>query len=217
MTRRAHDLMHPAHWGDWLRSTGSLAVAVAVMEEAIHIHDTFHKSSHRSLLEIVIYLLVVALVVAGSFTIRWWALSLGKLVTAQSGIAAGAIVRLVSTGLGYVVLLFAIFAVFGLSVQHLLIGAGLAGIILGIAAQQSLANIFASLVLLFARPFRVGEDIVIRSGALGVVEGQVRGIGLTYVTVRTETGTLKVPNSVMLASGIGRHATAPPRDADEKK
>jgi len=217
MTRRAHDLMHPAHWGDWLRSTGSLAVAVAVMEEAIHIHDTFHKSSHQSLLEIVIYLLVVALAVAGSFTIRWWALSLGKLVTAQSGIAAGAIVRLVSTGLGYVVLLFAIFAVFGLSVQHLLIGAGLAGIILGIAAQQSLANIFASLVLLFARPFRVGEDIVIRSGALGVVEGQVRGIGLTYVTVRTETGTLKVPNSVMLASGIGRHATAPPRDADEKK
>jgi small-conductance mechanosensitive channel len=220
MTRRALDLMHPAHWGDWLRSIVSLAVAVAVMEEAIHIHDTPHKSflaSHKSFLVIVLYLLVVALVVAGSFTIRWWALSLGKLVTAQSGIAAGAIVRLVSTGLGYVVLLFAIFAVFGLSVQHLLIGAGLAGIILGIAAQQSLANIFASLVLLFARPFRVGEDIVIRSGALGVVEGQVRGIGLTYVTVRTETGTLKVPNSVMLASGIGRHATAPPRDADEKK
>jgi small-conductance mechanosensitive channel len=217
MTRRAHDLMHPAHWGDWSRSIISLAVAVAVMEEAIHIHDTFHKSSHQSILVIVLYLLVVGLVVAGSLTIRWWALSLGKLVTAQSGIAAGAIVRLVSTGLGYVVLLFAIFAVFGLSVQHLLIGAGLAGIILGIAAQQSLANIFASLVLLFARPFRVGEDIVIRSGALGVVEGQVRGIGLTYVTVRTETGILKVPNSVMLASGIGRHATAPPPDADEKK
>jgi len=213
MTRRALDLMHPAHWGDWLRSISSLAVAVAVMEEAIHIH---HRKSLNSFLVIVIYLLVVGLAVAGSFTVRWWALSLGKLVTAQSGIAAGAIVRLVSTGLGYVVLLFAIFAVFGLSVQHLLIGAGLAGIILGIAAQQSLANIFASLVLLFARPFRVGEDIVIRSGALGVVEGQVRGIGLTYVTVRTETGTLKVPNSVMLASGIGRHASAPPRDADEK-
>jgi small-conductance mechanosensitive channel len=206
--------MHPAHWGDWLRSISSLAVAVAVMEEAIHIH---HRKSLNSFLVIVIYLLVVGLAVAGSFTVRWWALSLGKLVTAQSGIAAGAIVRLVSTGLGYVVLLFAIFAVFGLSVQHLLIGAGLAGIILGIAAQQSLANIFASLVLLFARPFRVGEDIVIRSGALGVVEGQVRGIGLTYVTVRTETGTLKVPNSVMLASGIGRHASAPPPDADEKK
>jgi small-conductance mechanosensitive channel len=205
--------MHPPHFGDWLRSFVALALAVAVAAEAVHLHREKH---HGSFITIAVYLLVIALIVAGSFTIRWWALSLGKLITAQSGIAAGAIVRLVLTGLGYVMLLFAVFAVFGLSVQHLLIGAGLAGIIVGIAAQQSLANIFASLVLLFARPFRVGEDIVIRSGALGVVEGQVRGIGLTYVTVRTETGVLKVPNSVMLASGIGRHTVAPPPDAQEK-
>lgn len=206
--------MHPARVGDWLRSLLALAVSVALVEEAIHIHHV-HRGDHRVVWVVALYVLVVAFVVAGTFTIRWVTLSLGKLVTAQSGISAGAIVRLVLTGLGYVILLFGVFAVFGLSVQHLLIGAGLAGIILGIAAQQSLANIFASLVLLFARPFRVGEDIVIRSGALGVVEGQVRGIGLTYVTVRTETGTLKVPNSVMLASGIGRHA-APPV-SDEKK
>ncbi|HEY5303360.1 MAG TPA: mechanosensitive ion channel family protein [Acidimicrobiales bacterium] len=211
MKRRATDLMHPANWGDWTRSIVVLAVAIAVLEEAVHLHRT----SHKSPLVVLVWILVIALAVAGSYTIRWWALSLGKLVTTQSGIAAGAIVRLVSTGLGYIILLLAIFAVFGLSVQHLLIGAGLAGIILGIAAQQSLANIFASLVLLFARPFRVGEDIVIRSGALGVVEGQVRGIGLTYVTVRTESGILKVPNSVMLASGIGRRVVTPPTEANK--
>jgi small-conductance mechanosensitive channel len=141
------------------------------------------------------------------------ALLFGKLVTSRRGIATGAIVRLVATGLGFVVLLFAAFAAFGLSVQRLLIGAGLAGIIVGIAAQQSLANIFASLVLLFARPFHVGDEIIVRSGALGVVEGQVRGIGLTYVTLRTKEGTLKVPNSAMLASGIGRHPTPPPEDS----
>jgi small-conductance mechanosensitive channel len=203
--------MHPANLGDWARSFIALAIAIAVTEWAIHLHRT----SHHNFFQYLIWPLVLAVAISGSFTVRWTALSLGKLVTAQSGIAAGAIVRLVSTGTGYIILLFGIFAVFGLSVQHLLIGAGLAGIILGIAAQQSLANIFASLVLLFARPFRVGEDIVIRSGALGMVEGQVRGIGLTYVTVRTETGTLKVPNSVMLASGIGRHTVAPP-DPDAK-
>ena len=210
--------MHPARWRDWLRALVSLGAAVAVMAEAIHIQEAIHihRGDYNAFWTLAVWVLVIALVVAGSFAIRWLALAFGKLVTAQSGIAAGAIVRLVSTGLGYVVLLFAVFAVFGLSVQHLLIGAGLAGIILGIAAQQSLANIFASLVLLFARPFRVGEDIVIRSGALGVVEGQVRGIGLTYVTVRSETGTLKVPNSVMLASGIGRHATPPPETGEKR-
>jgi small-conductance mechanosensitive channel len=201
--------MHPAHFRDWLRAFVALAVAVALMAEAIHLHRTYV----HWFVATIVWAMVLALVVAGTLTIRWLALCLGKLVTAQSGIAGGAIVRLVSTGLGYVVLVLAVFAVFGLSVQHLLIGAGLAGIILGIAAQQSLANIFASLVLLFARPFRVGEDIIIRSGALGVVEGQVRGIGLTYVTVRTPDGVLRVPNSVMLASGIGRR-TAPAPDPE---
>ncbi len=101
----------------------------------------------------------------------------------------------------------------GVSLSHLLIGAGLAGIILGIAGQQSLGNIFAAIVMLFARPFVVGDDIRIRSGALGgVFDVRVLGIGLTYVTVRTEDGILKIPNSAMLAAGVGRPspASAPP-------
>jgi len=203
--------MHPARWRDWLRVLLTFALAVALMEEAIYLHRSHHLKSEW-LWTMIIWLLVVALVTTGSFAVRFVALLFGKLVTSRRGIATGAIVRLVATGLGFVVLLFAAFAAFGLSVQRLLIGAGLAGIIVGIAAQQSLANIFASLVLLFARPFHVGDEIIVRSGALGVVEGQVRGIGLTYVTLRTLDGTLKVPNSAMLASGIGRHPTPPPAD-----
>jgi small-conductance mechanosensitive channel len=201
--------MHPARWRDWLRPLLTLALAVTLMEEAIYLHRGHHLKS-ESLWTVIVWLLVVALITTGSFTVRFVALLFGKLVTSRRGIATGAIVRLVATGLGFVVLLFGVFAAFGLSVQRLLIGAGLAGIIVGIAAQQSLANIFASLVLLFARPFHVGDEIIVRSGALGVVEGQVRGIGLTYVTLRTKDGTLKVPNSAMLASGIGRHPPTPP-------
>jgi len=205
--------MHPARWRDWVRALVALALAVGLAELAAHVHQA-HRTSAKAewVWTTITWLLVVALVAVGSLALRLAALVLGKIVTARSGIAAGAIVRLVATGLGYVVLLFGVFAVFGLSVQRLLIGAGLAGIIVGIAAQQSLANIFASLVLLFARPFHVGDDIIIRSGTLGVVEGHVRGIGLTYVTVRTKDGTLKVPNSVMLASGIGRHPAGAPVD-----
>ncbi len=213
MIRRAPDLMHSARWGDWLRALLTSALAIALMELAIYLHRDHHLKSEW-LWTLLIWLLVVALVTTGSFAVRFVALALGKLETARRGIATGAIVRLVATGLGFVVLLFAVFAAFGLSVQRLLIGAGLAGIIVGIAAQQSLANIFASLVLLFARPFHVGDDIVVHSGALGLVEGQVRGIGLTYVTLRTKDGSLKIPNSAMLAAGIGRRppAPAPPED-----
>jgi hypothetical protein len=100
-------------------------------------------------------------------------------------------------------LIIALLAVLGVSLDHLLIGAGIAGIILGVAAQQSLGNIFAAIVMLFARPFVVGDHIRIRSGVTGVLDVKVLGIGLTYVTVMTDDGVLRVPNSIMLGAGIG--------------
>ncbi len=102
------------------------------------------------------------------------------------------------------ILIIALLAVLGVSLDHLLIGAGIAGIILGVAAQQSLGNIFAAVVMLFARPFVVGDTIRIRSGTLGVIDVKVLGTGLTYVTVMSDDGVLRVPNSIMLGAGIGQ-------------
>lgn len=181
---------------------GVVAVAALVVGSDL---QRFHSSSpHARLIE---WLCVLVLVVAGVVAVRHIAAGLGRVITRQSVQSAGAVVRLVASGVGYVIVLFATFAVLGVSLQRLLIGAGVAGVVLGIAAQQSLGNIFASLVLLFARPFGVGDHIRIRSGTVGVLDARVIGIGLTYVTVRTEDGVLKIPNSVMLASGIGQLAS----------
>ena len=149
----------------------------------------------------------VVLVVSGVYAVRHLARAVGRSIARQSSLSAGATARLVIDGVGVVALIFGLFGVLGVSLQHLLIGAGVTGVIVGIAAQQSLSNVFAAVVLLFARPFVVGERIRIRSGVLGVLDVTVLGAGLTYVTVRTEDGVLKIPNSVMLSSGIGR-----PRD-----
>jgi len=145
------------------------------------------------------------IVVFGVIATRRLANALGSLVSRRSMPAGGAATRLVATGAGYVFVLFSVFAVLGVSVERLLIGAGLAGVVVGIAAQQSLGNIFASLVLVIARPFGVGDHIRIRSGALsGPLDVWVLAIDLAYVTVRTEDGILKIPNSVMLAAGVGQ-------------
>lgn len=112
--------------------------------------------------------------------------------------------RLIATGVGYIVIFSALLGLLDVSIEHLLVGAGLAGVVLGIAAQQSLSNVFAALVLLLARPFVVGDRIRLRSGALGgIFEASVLGISLTYVTLRTDDGILKVPNSVMLGTALG--------------
>jgi hypothetical protein len=77
--------------------------------------------------------------------------------------------------------------------------------VIGIAAQQSLGNMFAGIVLLLARPFRAGDHIRVRTGALGgPFEGDVLSMGLAYVTFSTEEGLTLIPNLTLLASGIVR-------------
>ncbi len=108
------------------------------------------------------------------------------------------------TGLGYFVALIGTLSMLSVPVGHFLLGGAIAGVVLGIAAQQSLGNVFAGFVLLLVRPISVGNYIRVRSGALGgEFYGTVTSMSLTYVSVFTEQGPLKVPNSSFLAAAVG--------------
>jgi small-conductance mechanosensitive channel len=45
---------------------------------------------------------------------------------------------------------------FGIGLTQLLVGGAFATVLIGIAAQQSLSNLFAGMVLVLARPMQVG-------------------------------------------------------------
>ena len=154
---------------------------------------------------LVAWVSAVVLLVAGVISTARISAALSHLVARKSVPAAGGAIRVLSAVVGYVFVAFAVLAVLEVSIEHLLVGAGLAGVVLGIAAQQSLGNVFAGLVLLLARPFGVGDHVRIRAGALGgIFEAWVVDMSLTYVTLRTDDGPLKVPNSAMLAAGVGQ-------------
>ncbi|MEM8526587.1 MAG: mechanosensitive ion channel domain-containing protein [Bacteroidota bacterium] len=61
----------------------------------------------------------------------------------------------------------------------MLTSAGVAGIIIGFAAQKSIANLLAGLQIAFTQPIRM-DDVVIIEGEFGRVEE----ITLTYIVVR---------------------------------
>lgn len=105
---------------------------------------------------------------------------------------------------GYVIVVLTALSVLGINMSGLLLGGALTGVVLGIAAQQTLGNFFAGLVLLLVRPFTLGEQVVFRSGPLGgEYEGVVTDMGLFYVTLQTVRGSVQLPNSGVLASAIG--------------
>ena len=179
--------------------TGAIALAALIVGSAL---GNVHGPGLRE--RVTVWASAAVLAVFGVVATRRAAAGLGQLIAARGMPAGGAAVRLVASGVGYVVIIFAELGLLDVSIEHLLVGAGLAGIVLGIAAEQSLSNVFAALVLLLARPFAVGDHIRIRSGALGgVFEAVVLGVSLTYVTMSTDDGVLRIPNSVMSATAVG--------------
>jgi small-conductance mechanosensitive channel len=119
------------------------------------------------------------------------------------GKAHAGIIRYVLLVAGVFTILTLSLALLGVDPRQLLVGGAVTGVLLGIAAQQSLANIFAGLVLLFAHPFRVGDRVRFRSGAIsGPLEGVVTDLSLTYVSLQTDDGRVLVPNSQALASPV---------------
>ncbi|MGN6793094.1 MAG: mechanosensitive ion channel family protein [Streptosporangiaceae bacterium] len=125
------------------------------------------------------------------------------------GAAYGAILRyvMILVGIGFVVLVA--LSMLGFRIEQLVVGTAVTGVLLTIAAQQSLSNLFAGVMLQFARPFRVGEQVRIRSGALaGTIEGTVVEFSITYVSLETADGLIFLPNSQVLAAAVSPVPTA---------
>jgi small-conductance mechanosensitive channel len=91
----------------------------------------------------------------------------------------------------------------GVSTGSLIAGGAFTAVVLGIAAQQTLGNLFAGLVLITARPFRVGERIRLQAGALGgVLEGVVSSLGLMYTTLARGEDRIMIPNNGVLSAVV---------------
>ncbi|MFL6051336.1 MAG: mechanosensitive ion channel domain-containing protein [Actinoallomurus sp.] len=133
------------------------------------------------------------------------------LMLPRFGTGHATMVRLVLVLIGALTTLVLTLQLFGLPVGQLVLGGALTGVLVGIAAQQTLANLFAGIILLLSRPFTVGEEIRLSSGPLGgEFQGTVLEIGLTYVRLQAEDGDYHLPNAQVLSAAVGPPtATAP--------
>jgi small conductance mechanosensitive channel len=111
----------------------------------------------------------------------------------------GFMIRLVTMG----VTLLAALRIARVSPSTLVAGSAFTAVILGLAAQQTLGNLFAGLVLLSARPFRVGERVRLQAGSVGgSVEGIVSSLGLLYTTLARGDDRIMIPNNIVLAAAV---------------
>jgi small-conductance mechanosensitive channel len=127
-----------------------------------------------------------------------------QVIEPRGGDSHAAIARYALLLIGGFTTLVLTLELFGVPIGQLVLGGALTSVFVGIAAQQALSNVFAGLVLLFARPFRVGDEIRLRAGALGgQIEGIVADIGVTYVRINSDGTILSIPNSQVLNAVVG--------------
>jgi small-conductance mechanosensitive channel len=109
------------------------------------------------------------------------------------------VIRLFFVGIAFLVAL----RIAGLEPQTLAVGGAFTAVVLGLAAQNTLGNVLAGLLLLSARPFKVGDRVRFQAGGLaGQIEGVVMSLGLLYVTLAQGEDTIMVPNNVAMAAAV---------------
>jgi small-conductance mechanosensitive channel/CRP-like cAMP-binding protein len=141
------------------------------------------------------------------FVALWW------LLVARSAIAVGQIAmrinhrhhsaRLAADLAAAVIYLGAMIAIldlaFGVSVTGLIATSGIIAIVLGLALQSTLGDLFSGIAIGIDRPFKVGDVVMIE----GAVEGRVVETNWRSTRVATATNDIAtVPNSVVAKSRI---------------
>lgn len=111
---------------------------------------------------------------------------------------------------------FIIFAVLmiaqslGMNVKAFLAGLGIGGLAFALAAQDTIANVFGSIVVAIDQPFKLGEFVQIGSSM-----GSVEDIGLRSTKLRTPQRTLIIiPNKTVASETVTNYSRMPQRRVD---
>lgn len=92
-------------------------------------------------------------------------------------------------------------SVWNFSLDGLLVGAGFLGIVVGIAAQQTLSALIAGFVIMFSRPFELGDWVEVAG-----TEGVVTDITIMNTRLRTAWGdTVVLPNDAVSNATVTNH------------
>ncbi len=148
----------------------------------------------------------IVILIAGALLARW----MSRLVSgaiADAGRIDETTRPVLASTVRYAIWILAIVAALsqiGVQMASLLAVLGAAGLAIGLALQGTLANIASGLMLLWLRPFRIGDYIEVANG--NGVAGRVKEIGLFACLLETYDGVFVfAPNSTIWNFALRNH------------
>jgi len=154
-------------------------------------------------------IVLVAFLLARSVTSASNALLAGGGLVSRSGA-----IRLFANIVIAIGAILALFELAGVSAESIFLGSAFAGIVIGLAAQTVLANVFAGLLIVLADPYRPGDRVTFVTSSYGALApsyphelmypgygGTIRDVGLIYTVIELDGGGLaKFPNAIVLTA-----------------
>jgi small-conductance mechanosensitive channel len=203
-------------------------VSVGILYSALYILSTVYHNSIIISYHLVFYGLLLA--VGGVLITNLIASLVENKAKQLVGEATAGILNFFIKTVGYITVAILFFAFVRINIESALVAGGFAGIVIGLASQDVLGNIFGGIAIVGSRPFKVGDRITLSTWQYGIVApsyppkfysndflipgytGKVTGISLMYTTLMTDDNIpLKIPNSVLIQSSIFIHSSSDSR------
>jgi MscS family membrane protein len=180
------------------------------------IYAALHRYRFRLLafLDGVIFVVAVALVIStliqiGAALLQWYGQKIGRgaegeTVAREMLPMADKILKILLFAIGLLVVLDH----FSIDVKSILVTLGVGSLAVGLALQDTLANMFGGFTIMLDRPFRVGDRIQLATGELG----DVQLIGMRSTTVLMPNAHLLIiPNAYLVKTMLINHSLPDPR------
>ena len=175
--------------------TGTTALFLIVVWRAGWLIERGFEQVDPSTVDVVAVVLSVAVFASAYVLTRLTKNSIRRLSKERGAITdhqqevAHHLVQLLIFGMAVLVVL----GIWNVDPSQLLLGAGAAGVVIGLAARQTLGAVLAGFVVLFSRPFDLGDWVVI-----GEEEGIVTDISVFNTQIRTfDEEYVMIPNDIV--------------------
>jgi|GEM_PF-188114 small-conductance mechanosensitive channel len=202
-----------------------VAIGVIVVCVAVGYYATLLSERYASIKPYTQGILAVIILIGGYVVIRIISAVIERIVQPHIGPTHGRGARNLFQIIAVVALLSALAAVFQVNLTAVLVGYGFAAIVLGLAAQQVLGNIFAGVSLIISRPFDVGDRVTMTMPQYGLIgpsysheslvpgyTGVVLDIGIFFTSMLLDDGSPAVlPNSAVIGAMVFNYTKAQDR------
>src|SRR5206468_9971944 len=141
---------------------------------------------------LIVYTLIrVSVAVLGWYSEKVVKLREGEALARELLPLADKVAKLIFTAMGLIMILDH----FRIDIKSILVTLGVGTLAIGLALQDTLANMFGGLTILLDRPFRVGDRIKLSTGEVG----DVQDIGIRSTRVLSQEGNLLImPNALLV-------------------